>query len=202
MNNLLLDIIKNKEYKIGAEIGVRFGTTSKRILELPSIEKLYGVDIRYDDDAGRLNQDSRFHYIIKDSLEASKDFEDNFFDFVYIDAGHSYTDVCNDLLHWSCKVKPNGLFCGDDYVICHNPAEGHYGVVDAIENFSQTFGIQIEIAGFEGISKDERLELAQKIGKANEDNLYLAHCYMLPPEACNGRVRSENLPILNWYYFK
>jgi hypothetical protein len=202
MNQLLVDLINKNKYKIGVEVGVRHGDTSKRLLELSCIEEMYGVDIRFDGDAAALRKDNRFKYLVKNSIEASKDFENGYFDFVYIDAGHTYEDVLNDLYSWVPKIRSGGLICGDDYVICHNPVEGHYGVVDAIEYFSEIFNINIEIIGFEGLTKEERVELALKIGKANEDNIWLAHSYLFPPGACDGRVRTENLPILNWYYFK
>lgn len=51
----------------------------------------------------------------KDSVEASALFEDNFFDFVFIDAAHDYVNVKNDINAWYPKVKKNGIIGGDDY---------------------------------------------------------------------------------------
>lgn len=53
--------------------------------------------------------------IRKSSEEASKDFEDNSLDFIFIDAGHSYEDVINDLNKWYPKLKENGIIAGHDF---------------------------------------------------------------------------------------
>lgn len=49
------------------------------------------------------------------SVEASKHFENESIDFVFIDASHEYEDVLSDVSSWYPKVKPGGLICGDDY---------------------------------------------------------------------------------------
>lgn len=50
------------------------------------------------------------------SLEASKLFDDKSIDFVFIDAGHDYENVRNDILAWKPKVKDGGILAGHDYV--------------------------------------------------------------------------------------
>ena len=49
------------------------------------------------------------------SLEASLKYEDNFFDYIYIDAEHTYKAVTKDLEVWYPKLKKNGTLFGDDY---------------------------------------------------------------------------------------
>ena len=51
-----------------------------------------------------------------DSSVAAKTFEDDFFNFIYIDAGHDYASVSADLQAWWPKLKPGGLFAGHDYL--------------------------------------------------------------------------------------
>lgn len=201
MNRKILDIINKKQYKTGIEIGVRHGDSSKELIDQTCLTEIYGVDIRADEFVYGLVCD-RYTYIIDNSVHASSSFENEYFDFIYIDAGHSYCDVYNDLSCWHPKLKTGGLMCGDDYLICHNPTEGHYGVVQASERFCSQNNIDLKLLEYEHLDYDGRLNLAKKNGKAVEDNLWLVHSYLFPPEAMNGRVRTENVPILNWYYYK
>ena len=49
------------------------------------------------------------------SKNASKKYEDNFFDYIYIDGEHSYKAVYEDLIYWYPKLKQNGKIFGDDF---------------------------------------------------------------------------------------
>lgn len=49
------------------------------------------------------------------SAEAAHLYQDDSLDFVFIDAGHEYPDVSADIKAWWPKVKPGGVFAGDDY---------------------------------------------------------------------------------------
>lgn len=46
-------------------------------------------------------------HIRKDSENASKDFENKIFDFIYIDGCHSFDCVMKDVKYWKPKVKEN-----------------------------------------------------------------------------------------------
>lgn len=50
------------------------------------------------------------------SVDASKLYEDYSLDFIFIDAGHDYKDVVNDILNWIPKLKINGVIGGHDYL--------------------------------------------------------------------------------------
>lgn len=50
-------------------------------------------------------------------MECVNEFPDKYFDFVYIDADHSYQSVKNDILAWSSKVKDGGILAGHDYIM-------------------------------------------------------------------------------------
>lgn len=49
------------------------------------------------------------------SAEAAAEFEDECFDWIYIDGDHSYEGVLADLRAFTPKVKRGGLVTGDDY---------------------------------------------------------------------------------------
>ena len=54
--------------------------------------------------------------INKPSVEAAKEFADKSVDIVFIDAGHSYEEVLEDIDAWLPKVKPGGVLAGHDYL--------------------------------------------------------------------------------------
>ena len=123
-----------------AEIGVWKGEFSKVILELALPRKLHLIDpwkfqrefpdrwysgkqAKNQEDMDEILQAviSMFHgqenvKIHKGYSEAVlREFEDNYFDWVYIDGNHSYEYVLKDLELSYLKVKPGGLISGDDY---------------------------------------------------------------------------------------
>lgn len=69
------------------------------------------------------------------SVEASKLYEDNSLDFVFIDADHEYEGVKADILHWLPKVKTNGVLAGHDFA--------HYcpGVMKAVKELPGSFSV-------------------------------------------------------------
>jgi predicted O-methyltransferase YrrM len=64
------------------------------------------------------------------SKEASQKFEDESLDFIFIDAGHSYEDVYEDLRCWFPKLKNGGFFAGHDY------SAAWPGVIKAVQEWA------------------------------------------------------------------
>lgn len=62
-----------------------------------------------------------------DSADAAKLFADHSFDYVFIDADHSYMSARADILAWRPKVKSGGILAGHDY------ATTQQGVVKAVD---------------------------------------------------------------------
>jgi len=67
------------------------------------------------------------------SVEASKQFDDNSIDSIFIDANHEYKFVKEDIEAWYPKLKHSGIMCGHDYD--GGPLSGHPGVRDAVHEF-------------------------------------------------------------------
>jgi predicted O-methyltransferase YrrM len=63
------------------------------------------------------------------SSDASRKFDDESLDLIYIDASHDYHSVLKDLQDWYPKLKTGGIICGDDYI------DGWPGVVSAVNEF-------------------------------------------------------------------
>lgn len=136
--------IKTVNSPVGAEVGVYRGELSIRLLEnIPDLT-LYLIDAWSDDVYSgksdesaslQMREDCEKNYlknynyvkritapyrkrtiIIKDkSLTVAKNCKNKFFDFIFIDADHSYDGVINDIKAWLPKVKENGWLCGHDY---------------------------------------------------------------------------------------
>lgn len=67
--------------------------------------------------------------IRESSANASKSFQDESIDMVFIDACHEYECVKQDIELWYPKVKKNGIIAGHDY---HRPWRG---VIRAVDEF-------------------------------------------------------------------
>ena len=74
-------------------------------------------------------------------------FPDNHFDFIYVDGGHEFPQVTRDLHAWWPKLKPGGMFAGDDFVDVHdvglptgNWHKGLWGVKSAVVRFAEEVG--------------------------------------------------------------
>jgi hypothetical protein len=69
------------------------------------------------------------------SYKIVREFADRYFDFIYIDANHTYEYVLQDLLYFAPKVKDDGLIMGHDFFEGAVAREHHYGVIDAVQRF-------------------------------------------------------------------
>lgn len=156
-HGILPRMINERNYKIGCEIGVSFGTHCKRILQTTKVEKLYGIDpyLNYGDPtntampelwfdifyykvADKLSEYANRFELMRDfSVNASKRFADNSLDFIFLDANHTYDAVMKDLTAWFAKIRPGGIMAGDDYATCHP------GVPAAVNLFFAQKGLEV-----------------------------------------------------------
>jgi hypothetical protein len=83
------------------------------------------------------------------SIEASKLYDDNSLDFVFIDASHEYEDVKQDILAWLPKVKIGGILAGHDY----DTFEGVNRAVNEIFNIND-----LELSDYCYIYKKQNME--------------------------------------------
>jgi hypothetical protein len=129
---------------ICAEIGVWRGDFSAQILEQTRPSQLHLVDqwqVAHDDEhkenwygsdrISKVDLDDILHSVedrFSDEIEAGRmlihrapstdtagKFPDGHFDWIYVDADHTYEGVQADLKAWVPKVIPGGLIAGDDY---------------------------------------------------------------------------------------
>ena len=77
-------------------------------------EKITVMENEYNNKMDYYNYDNKINLIKKSSEEAVLLFEDNFFDFIFLDAYIDKESIMNDLRWWYPKLKINGLFSGHD----------------------------------------------------------------------------------------
>jgi len=141
------------------EIGIRQGFHFKYIIEHNPKEAVaidcwiedgvVGINDSCYDQAGLERQYEKFKGLMTDkpfvkivrkySFDAVKDFPDEYFDYIFIDANHTYEGVSRDLVDWYPKVKKGGVLCGHDYRGRKSrDAIGRiykFGVVEAVDEF-------------------------------------------------------------------
>lgn len=82
------------------------------------------------------------------SPAGADEFEDNSFDFIYLDADHSYEAVKRDLHAWYPKLISGGIFAGHDYLMDKNwqgeyGIFGEFGVTKAVQEFAKEKNLRI-----------------------------------------------------------
>ncbi|QDT40359.1 hypothetical protein Pan241w_04150 [Gimesia alba] len=147
--------LKSEKLTILAEIGVRDGDHLHSLLK-SNPEQMVAIDLWKDDgvlghnDAlfnqeqiercyqkvCRLGEQHSCLEIYRGlSAEIAPHFSDGHFDFIYIDADHTYEGVCQDLELWWPKVRRGGVLSGHDYILRKNPKGLVFGVVPAVHEF-------------------------------------------------------------------
>lgn len=121
------DIVRNltNQENIGIELGVAKGIFSKRMLQSLKFRKFYAVDSyvgTYSDHDYIKTlkflefQNSNFCLIRSDFDSALNLFQDEYFDFIYIDGyAHTGEEGGKTIIDWFAKLKPGGILSGDDY---------------------------------------------------------------------------------------
>ena len=138
-NIQLNSMFKNHDGLTGVEVGVFLGENVSYILKSAEIKKLYLVDAwskevylkwsnKIESPGGEERLIEGYNRVVSkfgcltnikiikmESIDAAKLFDNDFFNFIYIDAAHSYNAVKNDIDSWYSKMKKGGLFGGHDY---------------------------------------------------------------------------------------
>lgn len=158
------------------EIGTHRGYFAEKFLEIWAGEKLYCIDpwsipegyetqVKYlsgngkdrDDDyewAKRMANTNhpRVELLRELSEEALDKFEDDYFDFIYIDGDHEEEAVRFDLNAWYKKLKPKGIIAGHD-IISGSAGEDDWGISirKAVGDFATLNGLNIYIIAEENL---------------------------------------------------
>lgn len=122
--NELHKLLKKLNVKVGVELGVAQGHYSGFLVNSHDFELFFCIDKWNDhhDESEKLQVINHFKNknnvrIIQDTFSnASHIFEDEYFDFIYIDGyAHTGQDNGETLKQWYPKLKIGGIFAGHDY---------------------------------------------------------------------------------------
>lgn len=152
-----------------AEVGTFRGDFARQIIDTSKVKELNLIDPwKHQDDLGYpldlTNVSDGHHEVVFGSVLArfSKEinrgqvilhrglshdvvnkFPDEYFDWVYIDANHTFESVLSDLRLFSKKTKEDGFICGDDFDNHINAQKKNFGVVRAVNEFIEETGYRL-----------------------------------------------------------
>lgn len=125
-------LFKELGFRVGAEIGVERAVYSETLCKANPALNLHGIDplVPYKGYREHVSKDKmdefydevmkrmepynyNFHRLF--SHQAVDFFENELFDFVYIDANHEFQSVTNDIAGWGKKVRKGGIIAGHDF---------------------------------------------------------------------------------------
>lgn len=155
----LAELFGELGFKVGAEIGTEQGMYAEVLCRFNPEVKLFCIDPWqtyqgyrehvtqtklndfYEITKNRLAR-YNFELIRKFSIDAAKDFPDNYLDFVYIDANHEYRHVVDDLSEWTPKVRKGGIVSGHDFIRRKNNDKQLMHVVHAVIGYTESYFIK------------------------------------------------------------
>ena len=171
-----LEMIKSLVKKEGvyAEIGVFKGVLSEKLVNILNPKELYLIDLYSgivtsgDQDGNNVesyNLDNSYNelmnkyknsnniFLLKGfSYDVLNEFNDNYFDMIYLDGDHSYEGVKKDLEVSFKKIKNNGYIMGHDYEANLEKTKNVYnfGVKKAVDEFCKKYNQKIYAKGMDG----------------------------------------------------
>jgi len=132
---------------IVAELGVDQGIFSKEILSITCPSKLYLIDVwdneRYSDSKKEAVMEKfkdsiskgNVEIVIGYSTDVVSSFQNDYFDWIYIDTDHSYSNTISELSLYGPKMKKDGIICGHDFIQGNFTGLLKYGVIEAVREF-------------------------------------------------------------------
>jgi SAM-dependent methyltransferase len=130
-NNYLDDLPK---HSICAEIGVWNGDFSAEILRRNDPKELHLIDFDIEGFSlrDRFADDPRVVLHEGHSVDILSRFPAEYFDWIYVDAGHDYESVKADAAASALRLKRGGIMVFNDYIFWSHTEALPYGVVQAV----------------------------------------------------------------------
>ena len=127
-----------------AELGVDKGLFSQQIIDICNPKKLHLVDVWASE---RFNEQKALNVsrIFKEKIDKGavvisrnlstdvvSEFDDFYFDWIYIDTDHTYKNTLSELKVFAQKVKIDGYIAGHDYSMGSWLTGTKFGVIEAV----------------------------------------------------------------------
>ena len=134
---------------LGIELGVAAGSFSSRMVQSGKFRRFWGVDVysdihditEYKRALVTVGIEADYSLLRMTFDEALDLFPDEFFDFIYVDGyAHTGEEGGRTLINWYAKLKPGGIFAGDDYDFEKWPL-----VVWAVNDLANQLGVMLNI---------------------------------------------------------
>lgn len=131
-----------------AEVGTDYGHVAKSILEIVKPDTLHIFDISFS----RFERHNFSEAILSgqvvlhegdSSVEMAKLRSEKPFDWIYIDADHSYEGVARDIEQAKLLIKQDGLLIFNDYALYSPFEEMQYGVMRAVNDLILDEGFEM-----------------------------------------------------------
>jgi hypothetical protein len=120
-----------------AEVGIFHGDFSQQILMRTQPAEFHLIDIKqaFVEAAKKRFADSPCRFHCGESSLILQSLPNAYFDWIYIDADHSYEAVRRDLEAARTKLKSTGLIALNDYIFFAPSCFQKFGVVEAVNEF-------------------------------------------------------------------
>lgn len=143
--DVIVRLAQDHAWRRGAELGLARGLLLRKLLERCPRLSMVGVDLcKHPHRAASLTAiEAEYGERVTVLRGSTRDMAGEVkgeLDFVFIDAGHGYEAVKDDIARWKWKVRKNGWVMGHDYDPVRNP-----GVVRAVD---EAFGKEVAILPF------------------------------------------------------
>jgi predicted O-methyltransferase YrrM len=132
-----------------AELGTFKGEFAKQILLQSSPVELHLVDVDFSRLNPEISSDRRVVCHRGYTQNVLTEFDDAYFDWIYVDADHSYEGTLRDAKLSAPKVRSGGFLVFNDFAHL-DPAYGRYGVHRAVSEFAVSMQWPFAFLAFAG----------------------------------------------------
>jgi hypothetical protein len=146
-----------------AEVGIANGKSAvylaEKLAELGKEFEMYFIDNLAYGGSDQLNEiissivnsglGSKIKMMAMSSLDASTKFNDNFFDFVFLDSSHQFAQTKAELILWYQKVKHHRCLSGHDYKLYPEIAQAVHSLIPTVKVLSDEWGTYDSVAIFD-----------------------------------------------------